>query len=565
MPTADNIHSTTPTIDVYVKLAQYPILSDQIRLRMREELFRRGIVSQEEFEAEVKEHAQESQRREGLSDPYSQEDEVTWQRRLDNVRDMHTDAYFGNNLGPMLLEQIIEEVLNHQDNLDEDATELTFNPEIAPWELLFRQGAHYESLSPPQQEEIQHHLEELKVVLIKRLISDHLPFIGIAKHIFTVQDLRWIYDRLIGSGKIGGKAGGMILAWKILAQPGASHGPDISSKVSVPESYFLGSETIYDFMYQNKLERFVNQKYLPLDEMSAQYPEIVAAWMQGDFPPYVVEQLEEILNRVGQRPFVVRSSSLLEDNLSYDFVSKYESHICVNQGTREDNLAALLRAIRQVYASVFKPEVMQERQEHGLIDYDERMAILIQPLCGRANGRYFWPTAVGVGLSRNLYSETFGGRVEDGLLRLVWGFDEQKQNQFAVGNGCIVSLEEPKSCCCDGRAGVSPQAEVKVIDLKLNCFRYLPVETLLTPQYPDLSFVATAVNDDETAETPAYVLTFNYLIQDPKFIKLIRTALLRLEAAYEMPIELEFALELLPNGGSTDYLLHILQCRPWAE
>ena len=40
------LRSTTSTIDIYIKLAQYPILSDQIRLRMREEIFKRGVVSE---------------------------------------------------------------------------------------------------------------------------------------------------------------------------------------------------------------------------------------------------------------------------------------------------------------------------------------------------------------------------------------------------------------------------------------------------------------------------------------------------------------------------------------
>ena len=51
------LRSPTATIDIYIKLAQYPILADQVHLRMREELFRRGIISQEEFEREVKKKA----------------------------------------------------------------------------------------------------------------------------------------------------------------------------------------------------------------------------------------------------------------------------------------------------------------------------------------------------------------------------------------------------------------------------------------------------------------------------------------------------------------------------
>ncbi len=55
--TTSPLRSITPTIDIYVRLAQYPILADDIRLRMREELFNRGIVTQAEFEREVKELA----------------------------------------------------------------------------------------------------------------------------------------------------------------------------------------------------------------------------------------------------------------------------------------------------------------------------------------------------------------------------------------------------------------------------------------------------------------------------------------------------------------------------
>ena len=55
-------------------------------------------------------------------------------------------------------------------------------------------------------------------MLIKRLISDQLPYIGVAKNIFSIADLRRIYRRRIGTGKIGGKAAGLLLAWRILRQ-----------------------------------------------------------------------------------------------------------------------------------------------------------------------------------------------------------------------------------------------------------------------------------------------------------------------------------------------------------
>ncbi len=106
------LRSVTPAIDIYIRLAQYPILSDKVRIRMREELFRRGVVSQDEFESQVRIRALESQRREGLQDPFGQEEANIWQKRKDRVRDFLTDAYFAFNLGQTLLDQLIEEILN---------------------------------------------------------------------------------------------------------------------------------------------------------------------------------------------------------------------------------------------------------------------------------------------------------------------------------------------------------------------------------------------------------------------------------------------------------------------
>ena len=162
-----SLRSVTPAIDIYIKLAQYPILADDIRMRMREELFRRGVISQAEFEREVREMAIESQRREGVLEPYTQEEASIWALRQQRIRDLHTDAYFADSLGIALLEQLIQDVLRRQSTI-EQTDDLTFNPEIAPWELLFQQGELYEARPQPERKEVEHHLQEIKVVLIKR-------------------------------------------------------------------------------------------------------------------------------------------------------------------------------------------------------------------------------------------------------------------------------------------------------------------------------------------------------------------------------------------------------------
>ncbi|MCB9007688.1 MAG: hypothetical protein H6656_10045 [Ardenticatenaceae bacterium] len=546
MPTGP-LRTTTPTIDVYIKLAQYPILCDRIRLRMREELFRRGIISKTDFEQEVRELAIESQRREGLNNPTVQEDEGTWQRRLDTIRDLHTDNYFANNLGSTLLDQLIDEIRNNQDTSSQ-AVELTFNPEIAPWALLFEQGKLYDALPPPELEKVKHHLEEIKVVLIKRLLSDQLPFIRVAKHVFSINDLNWIYERLIGSGKIGGKAGGMLLAWHILERSPHGFGPDIANQVTIPDTYFIGSEIIYEFLLQNKLERFVNQKYLSLAEMQEQFPEIVRCCLAGKLPNYIIEQLRDVLNRLNRRPFVVRSSSLLEDHLDYAFAGKYASVFCPNQGSHQENFEELVNAIRRVYSSTFNPEAMVERQQHGLIDYDERMAVMIQPLIGQRYGRYFLPTLVGAGLSHNPWFKKSNGRSYDGCLRLTLGLDERVHLPLEENKACIISLNKP-NYLKDSKKYI--QKRIKVVNLEKNTFEILPISHILQEDYPYGRYLLNPQNNQ---------LTYDYLIQDEKFIRLMRTALARLENKYGVPVQFEFAIEIIDAPGGPDYKLYVLQC-----
>ncbi|HQF71778.1 MAG TPA: PEP/pyruvate-binding domain-containing protein, partial [Promineifilum sp.] len=434
--------SATPTIDIYIKLAQYPMLADTIRTRMRQELFHRGVIDEDSFERQVREKAIESQRRERLTDPYGQEEAQVWQKRKARVRDFQTDAYFADNLGAALLEQIIQETLHRQPS-PAPTTELSFNPEVAPWEVLFRQGELYEQLPATERQGVQHHLEEIKVVLIKRMISDQLPYIGIAKRIFSIADLRYIFGRRIGSGKIGGKAAGLLLAWRILqGQPDEASEPQPS--IGIPRSFFIGTEVIYEFRLINGLEHFMNQKYRSLAEIREEYPRIVEGHLEGNFSPTIVNQLRDVLASMGDRPLVVRSSSLLEDNFGFAFAGKYNSYFCPNQGSAEENLRDLLDAVRLVYASTLNPDAILYRQKHGLIDYDERMAILIQEAIGHRYGRYYFPTLAGVAFSQNPFRWNSRIRREDGFLRLVWGFGTRAVERVSNDFPRLIALSHPQ-------------------------------------------------------------------------------------------------------------------------
>ena len=116
-------------------------------------------------------------------------------------------------------DEIAREVLKQRKAREEI---LALNPELAPWEWLFQQAEEYEALPPDQRTRVQHHLQEIKVVLIRAMISEQLQFVRVAKEYLDIEDLRWIRSHRIGTGKIGGKAAGLMLAWKILQKTLAS-------------------------------------------------------------------------------------------------------------------------------------------------------------------------------------------------------------------------------------------------------------------------------------------------------------------------------------------------------
>jgi hypothetical protein len=209
--------TTDRALSIYLALSQYPILRTRIRARMRREIFDRGVISAQQFEAEVREKAVQSQAREGLHDPFQEEPAEVWETRLARLRSHLTDFYFAYNLPYELFEQIVRDVLAERGASADDLL-VSFNPELAPLNLLFEHAKSIEKLPASQRERAEARLHEIKVVLIRTMISDQLAYINIAKEWFNVSDLIEINRRKIGLGKIGGKAAGMLLALRILTE-----------------------------------------------------------------------------------------------------------------------------------------------------------------------------------------------------------------------------------------------------------------------------------------------------------------------------------------------------------
>ncbi len=551
---------------IYLALAQYPILQTPIRERMRQAMFDAGVITPKKFEAEVRKQALESQKREGLEDPFGEETAETWEVRLSRVRDYLTDFYFGYNLPYERFEKIAKQTLSDNKSSLKDIS-VSFNPELAPIEMLFDHAQAIAKLPPSKAKEQTPRLQEIIVVLIRKMISDHLAYINIAKEWFEIQDLIDIQRRKIGYGKIGGKAAGMLLAFRILQSVGSK---EIQSSIDIPNSYYLGAGVMYTFMSYNNLMHWNNQKYKPTEEIYEDYPTIVEEYKEGDFPPDIEERLRKLLAKVGNKPIIVRSSSLLEDNFGTSFAGKYESVFCPNQGTPEENFQDLIKAIAHVYASGLNPDALIYRRKQGLLDYDERLAILIQVVQGERFGDSYLPHTSGVGFSRNLYRWTPKIDRKAGFLRLVWGLGTRAVDRVGDDYPRLVALSHPllrpETSAHEIRRYT--QHQVDVINMAENRMETRAVTDMLTPRYPPLRYLAQIDEGDYFSpirslplgkDPENFVLTFDGLLRRTDFSQRMGTILTTLETHYQGPVDTEFTLSIAKNG---ELKITILQCRP---
>jgi hypothetical protein len=537
---------------------------------MRKELFERGVISPQQFETEVRARAIESQAREGLHNPFQEEPTEVWEVRRERIRSHLTDFHFAYNFPYEVFEQIIRDVLAERGAQADDWL-VSFNPELAPQDMLFEQAATIENLPLDEQERGEARIREIKVVLIRRMISDQLGYINIAKEWFTISDLAEINQRKIGQGKIGGKAAGMLLALRILSEVADE---ETLSHLTIPDSYFLGADVMYTFMAVNNLMHWNDQKYRSEEQIRAEYPQIQEEYLKGEFPADILDEFRNLLEALGRVPLIIRSSSLLEDNFGTSFAGKYDSVFCPNQGTLEQNLEEFTKAIAHVYASTLNPDALLYRRSKGLQDYDERMAILIQVVKGERTEQYYLPHAAGVAFSRNFYRWSPEIRSEDGFVRLVWGLGTRAVDRVGNDYPRLVALSHPLLHPEVSSKAIRRYSQqfVDVLDLDQNSFQTLPIEEVLDPHYSVLRYIAevdqggylapirSLIKEDEVDKL---VLTFDELLKRTPLANRLRTILQFLETNYQSPVDTEFTVQVTdPTAIQPEIEISILQCRP---
>ncbi|MEW6367970.1 MAG: PEP/pyruvate-binding domain-containing protein [Acidobacteriota bacterium] len=410
----------------------------------------------------------------------------------------------------------------------------------------------------------------VRVALIRRFLSERLSFIRIAKEYMTIHDFGRILSQVLGptqgTGKLGGKAAGLVLAEHVLRD--RVRGNHIAGKFRVPQTRFITSDGLMDFIHNNYLEDMLGFKFSGIEEIRHNFPYIEQLFKHSHPSPEIVSQLKVAIEELGEGPLIVRSSSLLEDSEGSAFSGKYRSLFLPNIGTRDERLAALTDAIAEVYASIFGPDAIQYRAERGLLDYMEEMGILIQRVVGRRVGKYFFPAFAGVSFSTNEFRWSPRVRREDGVLRIVTGLGTRAVDRVGDDYPVLISPGQPGI-----RVNVTPQQvvhyaqkNIDLINLESGRFETHSIDEILKEvgdQFPCWDWVMS-VYDGTTVRKPSramvhpgrdpMVVTFAGLIENTPFLKQLKEIMRILREAMGYPVDVEFA-----HDGAD---LHILQCRP---
>jgi hypothetical protein len=429
------------------------------------------------------------------------------------------------------------------------------------WDRLFMKAQEMVTQEEPAEEQ-----EKMVDNICRIMLGRDERILSLAKKHFSLQDLLNIKDRLIGTGFIGGKTVGMLLARQILLH---DTGYNWQDNLESHDSFYIGSDVFYTYIVQNGWWKLWMQQ-----KTSDGYFSVGAALKEkmssGFFPEEIREQFQRVVEYYGQAPVIIRSSSLLEDSFGNAFAGKYESIFSVNQGDPDQRYAAFEKDVKHIFSTTMNEDALAYRLQRGLDRLDEQMALLVQRVSGSYHANYFFPDMAGVGISYNVFLWKENMDPKAGMVRLVFGLGTRAVNRVENDYPRIIALDMP---FVKPHAGMEDtrkfsQREVDLLNITDNQHQTVSLADVISAS-PELNLSLVAVKDAETTDRmrelgiknkDAWLLTFDELLEKTDFTFKLTRILKILEVAYEYPVEIEFTANFVNGNGLK---INLLQCRPF--
>lgn len=391
----------------------------------------------------------------------------------------------------------------------------------------------------------------------------------IAKYDYRNFDEYFNFSR-IGEGSIGGKARGLAFIDLILKKYKLADKWD-GVKIKIPRTVVLSSEIFDEFMETNDLEKIAVSNLC--DE------EILAVFINASLPPKISKEIKSFIENTSG-PIAVRSSSKLEDSHYQPFAGIYSTYMVPNiKSNPKLTYKYLKQAIICVYASVFyKTSKAYMTATSNLID-EEKMAIILQEVCGQRYNDVYYPVISGVARSINFYP-IGPEKPEDGIVTIAFGL-----GKYIVDGGQalrfspmypkkILQLSDPKMALRD------TQKYFYALNLKSNTFKPSVDEAINLVKIPikeveNKSSFSHAVSTydynnnvlrDGCHDGGMKIVSFANILQYNTFplTQILNYLLTIFHREMGNPIEIEFAVDLdLPENQPK--IFYLLQIRPIVE
>lgn len=373
----------------------------------------------------------------------------------------------------------------------------------------------------------------------------------------------------IGEGSMGGKGRGLAFL-DLVSKRNQEFFDFDTTQIVIPKTVVLCVDKFDEFMEQNQLYGIAMSD-------NASDDEILQHFLRAKLPRSVIADLYAYLKAVDS-PIAIRSSSLLEDAHYQPFAGVYSTYMVPNfKGHRITTLMMVCEAIKAVYASVYYRSSKSYMKATKNVISREKMAVVLQEVCGKQYGNRFYPSFSGVGRSLNFYP-IGNEKPEDGIVNVALGlgkyivdggqtlrFSPKHPHNILQTSTLEFALNETQThfnALDLSKTTFSPQ-----VDDGFNLFR-LPVREAEADG--TLRFVASTfdpydqiIRDGLYEEKFRRVITFANILEHDVFplADIVDKVLKVGEREMGRPVEIEFAVNLDYENNQNN-VFYLLQIRP---
>ena len=413
---------------------------------------------------------------------------------------------------------------------------------------------------------------ELRAYVSQQIHDYHaLTGRGVIAHFDAQTYGRHIWFSRMGDGSLGGKARGLAFLNNLVYKHHLADKYE-GVKISIPRTVVIATDYFDQFILDNDLQYVIDSDIS--DE------EILSEFVSSRLPERLVDELRAFVDTT-RSPLAVRSSSKLEDSSYQPFAGVYSTYMIPLVENKNQMLRMLGKAIKSVYASVFYTGSRTYIQTTGNLLSEEKMAVVVQSICGSAHEGMYYPMLSGVARSVNFYP-IGSEKPEDGIVNLAFGLGKTVVDG---GNSLrfspkfpkkILQLSEPKLALRD------TQKMMYALDLRAGSFKisrdegvnlaHMQVsEALQTFSYPELVASTFSVENNRmlpgiAAKGPR-VISFDAILKYGRYplAQIIRDVLDICKKELMCDIEIEFAADIEQRENGTRFNLKLLQVRPVGE